>query len=416
MECMVSSRSNPRMDCRRADREFYVMQGEIYTDMPYGQHGSAEFSVEKLLDEHPEDFAFNGSVGALSKLHPLRAKVGDTVRIFFGVGGPNFTLLFYVIGEIFDKVYMLGGLLSPPLEGIQTVSVAPGGAVITEFKTKVPWDYTLVDHALARAERGLSGILTVEGPPNPEIYNGQVMSGMGHYFGEFELQGPVPGFAEHDCAQHSVEMQEDDRHQNKAPRGGIPRLRPQSVPLLSYGFRPFFLGAALWAGVAMVLWIGLLLGYWTFAGSYGVIAWHAHEFRSGYASAVLTGFPLTAISNWTGRFPLQGRPLLALVALWLAGLSSDAGHRPDRHRRRGGHQLCLFAHAQRRYRARNRSREKLAKFAGGDIGCLGGARQCAVPGRGAGLWRTGLWSPARLRRDHRIDYGGGRKTNAQLYP
>ena len=164
----------------KVDREFYVMQGEIYTDVPYGQHGSAEFSVEKLLSERPEYFVFNGSVGALSKLHPLQAKVGDMVRIFFGVGGPNFTSSFHVIGEIFDKVYALGGLQSPPLEGIQTVSVAPGGAVITEFKTKVPGNYTLVDHALARAERGLLGVLHVEGPPNPDIYNGQVMPGMGH--------------------------------------------------------------------------------------------------------------------------------------------------------------------------------------------------------------------------------------------
>jgi nitrite reductase (NO-forming) len=164
----------------KVDREFYIMQGEIYTDVPYGQHGSAEFSVEKLLNERPEYFVFNGSVGALTKLHPLRAKVGDTVRIFFGVGGPNFTSSFHVIGEIFDRVYMLGGLQSPPLEGIQTVSVAPGGAAITEFKTKVPGNYTIVDHALARMERGLVGILSVEGPPNPEIYNGQVMPGMGH--------------------------------------------------------------------------------------------------------------------------------------------------------------------------------------------------------------------------------------------
>ncbi|HXX02837.1 MAG TPA: copper-containing nitrite reductase [Xanthobacteraceae bacterium] len=170
----------PENGLPQVEHEFYVMQGEIYTDIPYGQHGSAEFSVEKLLNEHPEYFVFNGSVGALTKLHPLKAKVGDIVRIFFGVGGPNFTSSFHVIGEIFDKVYPLGGLESPPLEGIQTVSVAPGGAVITEFKTKVPGNYTLVDHALARLERGLVGILSVEGAPNPEIYNGQTMSGMGH--------------------------------------------------------------------------------------------------------------------------------------------------------------------------------------------------------------------------------------------
>jgi nitrite reductase (NO-forming) len=164
----------------RVDHEFYVMQGEIYSDMPFGQRGSAEFSVEKLLNERPEYFVFNGSVGALSKLHPLHAKVGETVRIFFGVGGPNYTSSFHVIGEILDKVYTFGGLQSPPHEGIQTVTVAPGGAVIVDVKLEVPGNYTLVDHALSRLERGLSGILSVEGPPNPEIYNGKVMPGMGH--------------------------------------------------------------------------------------------------------------------------------------------------------------------------------------------------------------------------------------------
>jgi nitrite reductase (NO-forming) len=162
------------------DHEFYIMQGEIYTEAAFGQHGSQEFSVEKLLNERPEYFVFNGSVGAISKLHPLRAKVGETVRLFFGVGGPNFTSSFHVIGEIFDKVYNLGGLTNPPLEGIQTVTVAPGGAVITEFKLHVPGNYTIVDHALARLERGLAGLLIVEGAPNPEIYNGKVMPGMGH--------------------------------------------------------------------------------------------------------------------------------------------------------------------------------------------------------------------------------------------
>jgi nitrite reductase (NO-forming) len=149
--------------------------------MAFGQHGSAEFSVDKLLAERPESFVFNGSVGALTKLHPLQAKVGDTVRIFFGVGGPNYTSSFHVIGEIFDKVYTLGGTITPPLQGIQTVSVpAGGGAVITEFKLDVPGNYTLVDHALARMERGLVGVLHVEGQANPDIYHGDVMPGMSH--------------------------------------------------------------------------------------------------------------------------------------------------------------------------------------------------------------------------------------------
>jgi nitrite reductase (NO-forming) len=170
----------PEEGLPQVDREFYVMQGEIYTEAAFGQHGSQEFNVEKLLNEKPEYFVFNGSVGALSKLHPLEAKVGETVRIFFGVGGPNFSSSFHVIGEMFDRVYNLGGLLSEPLKGIQTVTVPPGGAVITEFKLEVPGNYILVDHALSRLERGLVGILHVEGPANPEIYEGKIMPGSGH--------------------------------------------------------------------------------------------------------------------------------------------------------------------------------------------------------------------------------------------
>lgn len=162
------------------DREFYVMQGEIYTEAPFGQHGSQEFNVEKLLNERPEYFVFNGSVGALSKLHPLQAKVGETIRIFFGVGGPNFTSSFHLIGEIFDKVYNLGGVLSEPLRGVQTVTVPAGGAVITEVKLDVPGNYVLVDHALSRVERGLVGILHVEGAVNSEIFDGKVEPGSGH--------------------------------------------------------------------------------------------------------------------------------------------------------------------------------------------------------------------------------------------
>lgn len=162
------------------EREFYVMQGEIYTEAAFGQHGSQEFNVEKLLNERPEYFVFNGAVGALSKLHPLQAKVGETIRIFFGVGGPNFTSSFHVIGEMLDRVYNLGGVLSPPLLGIQTAMVPPGGAVIAELKLEVPGNYLLVDHALSRLERGLVGILHVEGAPNPEIFDGKVTPGSGH--------------------------------------------------------------------------------------------------------------------------------------------------------------------------------------------------------------------------------------------
>ena len=152
------------------DREFYVMQGEVYTQARMGTRGEQFFSVEKLLDEAPEYFVFNGAAGALTADHPLRAKVGDTVRIYFGVGGPNFTSSFHVIGEMFDRAWEWGGVVSPPELSLQTVSVPPGGALIVDFRVEVPGRYILVDHALSRLERGLAGFLYVEGEENPEIY------------------------------------------------------------------------------------------------------------------------------------------------------------------------------------------------------------------------------------------------------
>ncbi|MEW6566566.1 MAG: copper-containing nitrite reductase [Chloroflexota bacterium] len=163
------------------DREFYVMQGEVYTEQPFGTQGHLDFSMQKLLDESPEYFIFNGAAGALTKdAHALRANVGETVRIFFGVGGPNFTSSFHVIGEIFDRVYPFAALTSPPLTDVQTVSVPPGGATMLEFRLDVPGRYILVDHALSRLERGLAGYLYAEGEDHPEIFSGTPTSGSGH--------------------------------------------------------------------------------------------------------------------------------------------------------------------------------------------------------------------------------------------
>ena len=152
------------------DREFYIMQGELYTAQKHGAPGHQEFSLEKLLDERPEHLMFNGTMDALTGSHKLQANVGETVRIFFGVGGPNLTSSFHVIGEIFDKVYNQGSLTSPPLTDVQTTLVPPGGSTMVEFKLDVPGNYILVDHALSRAEKGLSGILEVTGEENPEIF------------------------------------------------------------------------------------------------------------------------------------------------------------------------------------------------------------------------------------------------------
>lgn len=162
------------------DREFYVMQGELYTSGAFGDEGHQAADPTKLLDEQPDYFVFNGAVGSITDQKPLTAKVGETIRIFFGVGGPNFSSSFHMIGEIFDRVYDQASLTSAPLTDVQTTIVPPGGATMVELSLDVPGRYILVDHSLSRMERGLAGYLIVEGDDNPEIYNGTPTSGSGH--------------------------------------------------------------------------------------------------------------------------------------------------------------------------------------------------------------------------------------------
>jgi nitrite reductase (NO-forming) len=165
----------------KVDKEFYVMQGEVYTDFPFGTKGHMNFSNEKMLNETPEYFIFNGAAGALTRDEfALRAKVGDTVRIFFGVGGPNATSSFHVIGEIFDRVYDQGSLTSQPQTNVQTTGVPPGAATMVEFTLNVPGRYILVDHALSRLERGLAGYLYAEGDTDNTLFAGTLTSGSGH--------------------------------------------------------------------------------------------------------------------------------------------------------------------------------------------------------------------------------------------
>ena len=152
------------------DHEFYVMQGEIYTNEAFGTAGELTESYDKLLNEMPEYYVFNGAANALAEDNALHAKVGETVRIYFGVGGPNKTSSFHVIGEIFDKAYNLASLTAEPLTDVQTITVPPGGAAAVDFKVEVPGTYMLVDHALSRAARGLIGQLVVDGEAQPEIF------------------------------------------------------------------------------------------------------------------------------------------------------------------------------------------------------------------------------------------------------
>ena len=154
----------------KVDHEFYVMQGEIYTEQKLGSKGELTESYDKLMAERPEYFVFNGAALALTKDKTLKAKTGETVRIFFGVGGPNYTSSFHVIGEVFERVYNLGSLTTSPMRDVQTTTVPPGGATVVDIKLEVPGKFMLVDHALSRVERGLAGVLEVSGPDNPDIY------------------------------------------------------------------------------------------------------------------------------------------------------------------------------------------------------------------------------------------------------
>ena len=103
----------PKDGLPKVDKEFYVMQGEFYTTGKYGEEGLQSFDMAKAIDERPPYIVFNGSVGSLVGDLAMTAKVGETIRLYFGVGGPNVTSSFHIIGEIFDRVYPEAGLSLP---------------------------------------------------------------------------------------------------------------------------------------------------------------------------------------------------------------------------------------------------------------------------------------------------------------
>ncbi len=103
-----------------------------------------------------------------------------------------------------------------------------------------------------------------------------------------------------------------------------PLSRGSEEGFLSLGYRPFFLSAGLWAVIGMALWVLMLLGQFDLPSRFDPVSWHAHEALFGYLGAVLAGFLLTAVANWTGRSPLTGWPLLGLLAIWALGRFSIA--------------------------------------------------------------------------------------------
>lgn len=164
----------------KVDKEFYIVQGEFYTTGGLGKKGLQIFDSDAMLDGRPQYVVFNGATGALTGTTTMQAKVGETVRLYFGNAGVNLVSSFHVIGEIFDHVYEEASLTSAPLTDVQTTLVPAGGATIVDFRLREPGNYTFVDHALARIDHGAWGVLHVTGPADPILFNGVEQHMIGH--------------------------------------------------------------------------------------------------------------------------------------------------------------------------------------------------------------------------------------------
>jgi len=152
------------------DREYYLGQHEYFLTGDNGPNGIPELDVDAMLAEQPTYVVWNGTTDAVTGEDALHAETGETVRLYVSNGGPNYTSSFHVIGEIFDRAYQWGSLANAPVRDIQTISVPPGGSVITDLTINVPGDYKIVDHALGRVSKGAVAILTATGDDDFEIF------------------------------------------------------------------------------------------------------------------------------------------------------------------------------------------------------------------------------------------------------
>jgi nitrite reductase (NO-forming) len=161
------------------DHEFYVMQGEIYTEQERGTNGQLTYDLDAMMAEDPTYVVFNGAVNALTGERAMQAEVGDTVRLFVGNGGPNLVSSFHVIGEVFDRTAVEGGDLVNT--NVQTTVIPAGGATWVEFTVDAPGEYLLVDHALTRSmDGGALAVLHATGDEVPAVFDAPHGSGAGH--------------------------------------------------------------------------------------------------------------------------------------------------------------------------------------------------------------------------------------------
>ena len=159
----------PKEGMPKVDREFYVMQSEFYAK-PGAAGTPHTLDMEKGAAEQPTYVVFNGSVGALTGDKAPQVKVGESVRLFVGNGGPNLSSSFHVIGEVFDNVYGEGGSTINQ-RNVQTTLIPAGGATIVEFRAEVPGNLVMVDHAIFRAfNKGALGMIKVTGEANDNVF------------------------------------------------------------------------------------------------------------------------------------------------------------------------------------------------------------------------------------------------------
>src|SRR4051812_15436214 len=171
----------PPQGLPKVDKEYYVMQGDFYTTGKYREKGDQPFDMEKAIDEKPTYVLFNGAEGALTGDKALTAKVGETVRLFVGNGGPHLVSSFHVIGAIFDQGRFEGGPNGQ--KNVQTTLIPAGGAVVATFKARVPGSNVLVDHSIFRAfNKGALAIMKIEGAENKGIYSGKELDAV--YLGD----------------------------------------------------------------------------------------------------------------------------------------------------------------------------------------------------------------------------------------
>lgn len=160
----------PKEGLPKVDKEFYVMQGELYTTGTLGRPGLQIFDAKKMMNGIPEYVTFNGRPSGL--MNKMKARVGDKVRFYVGNGGVANISSFHIVGEIFDNVYPEASIGGAMFHNVQTTIVPAGGAAIVEFTVDYPGNYVLVDHALMRTDKGAWGVLEVTGEANLEIFKG----------------------------------------------------------------------------------------------------------------------------------------------------------------------------------------------------------------------------------------------------